>query len=478
MLCCFNPPHTVHYLITQHRMVMTKLLLLLSAWLLALQVYPVAAQEQPATKEEIEEIRGVLEAQNESAAEYRGYVDALRKIKISGYLQTQFRLTDIHGAATPFSGGAFPTNSNKLFQVRRGRLKVTYDNSLTQFVVQLDAIQTGVTLKDAYITLTEPWLRSFGLQMGVFDRPFGYEVSLSSGVRESPERARMTQTLFPGERELGAKAFFAPQMGPLSFLRADLGVFNGSGPSANEYDSFKDVIARVGVQVPFEEANAAVDFGLSGYFGKVRNNSRFLWKSGAPAPGVNGMVVDSSLGNTGTGVTRRYLGVDAQLYYDMPLLGGLVLRGEVVTGIQPGTSDSTRGPSGEVRSTGKSLTTVSPTSQALGPVYRRKFLGWYLSAVQNIGAKDQVVIKYDEYDPNTDVAGADVVSGSNLGAADLRYRTLGLGVVHYWDENIKFLLYYEMVVNETVTSAAGSSLSALTDDLRDNVLTFRIQYRF
>jgi hypothetical protein len=98
--------------------------------------------------------------------------------------------------------------------------------------------------------------------------------------------------------------------------------------------------------------------------------------------------------------------------------------------------------------------------------------------VQNIGAKDQLVFKYDSYDPNTDVSGADFVSGSNLGAADLRYHTIGLGIVHHWDENVKFVLYYEIVRNETVTTAAGSSLSAYTGDVRDNVLTFRTQYRF
>lgn len=439
---------------------------------------PAQGQEQGATKEEVEEVRGILESVGESATEYRNYVDALRKIRISGYVQSQFRLTDLVGTPAGFSGGAFPVNSNKLFQVRRGRVKVNYDNVLTQFVVQVDAIQTGVTLKDAYLSLTEPWLQSFGFQMGVFDRPFGYEIAFSSGVRESPERARVTQTLFPGERELGAKLFFAPQLGPMSFLKADLGIFNGSGPAANEYDSFKDVIARLAVQVPFEEENAAVDIGLSGYFGKVRNNSRFLWKPGAPSPGINGMVVDSSLGNAGNGVTRRYLGLDAQFYYDVPVLGGLVVRGELIAGRQPGISDTTRGSAGEVRPAGKGLTTVSPSAQALGPVYRRDFLGWYVSLVQNIGAKDQLVLKYDSYDPNTDATGSDIVAGANLSAADLKYTTLGLGVVHHWDENIKFVLYYEIVRNETVASAAGASLAQFTQDVKDNVLTFRTQYRF
>ncbi len=96
-------------------------------------------------------------------------------------------------------------------------------------MLQIDAIQTGVTVKDAYVLVTEPWTQSLGFQMGIFDRPFGYEISYSSSSRESPERSRMYQTLFPGERELGAKLFYAPQLGPLSFLRADVGTVQRFG---------------------------------------------------------------------------------------------------------------------------------------------------------------------------------------------------------------------------------------------------------
>jgi hypothetical protein len=193
-----------------------------------------ARSQEVATKEDIAEIKGALEGINESVAEYRGYVDALRKIKITGYLQPQFRYTDLMNRPYligTFSGGTFPANTKNLLQVRRGRLKANYDNGLTQFVIQIDAIQTGFTTKDAYLSIIEPWTKSFGFQMGIFDRPFGYEISWSSSNRESPERSRLFQTLFPGERELGAKLFYTPPSGPFSMFHADLGIFNGSGPT-------------------------------------------------------------------------------------------------------------------------------------------------------------------------------------------------------------------------------------------------------
>jgi len=428
-------------------------------------------QEDESGSKELEEIKGSIEGLSESFEEYRTVVDALRKIKVTGYIQPQFRLTDLKGASAQFSGGSFPANSNKLFQVRRGRLKVTYDNVPTQYVLQIDAIQTGVTLKDAYVSVTEPWTQSLGFQMGVFDRPFGYEISYSSGSRESPERSRLFQTLFPGERELGAKFFYAPQMGNLSFLRADLGVFNGSGPAANEFDNFKDFIGHIAAQFPLGETGAELDLGVSGYLGNVRSATKYLWENGLTS-GMKGFVIDSSATNLGTGVERRYFGVDAQFYYDMPVLGGTTLRAEFITGKQPGGSSA----GGFV---GSSLTTVSPSAQPAGPIYQRDFTGWYVNLVQNLGTKNQLVVKYDRYDPNTNVGRSDF-PGAGLSAADIQFTTLGFGFIHHWDEYVKFVFYYESVSNEEINSAASSSssLAPFVDDVRDNVFTFRTQVRF
>ncbi len=436
-------------------------------------------EETDSTQNDIEHLKGVVNDLSESSTEYKTYVDFLRKIKVTGYIQAQYRSTDLDGTSAPFSGGNFPANTHKHFQIRRGRLKVNYDNVLSQYVLQIDVTTTGVAIKDAFVALTDPWTQSFGFQVGVFDRPFGYEISYSSSQRESPERSRVFQTLFPGERDLGAKLFYAPQTGSMSFLRVDAGFFNGTGSTGTDYDNFKDFIGHAGVQIPFEDANASLDFGISGYLGNVRNNTKYLWTNGSPAPGVPGMVLDSSDANVGAGVPRQYLGFDVQLYYDVPVFGGLALRGEIITGTQPGVSDSVRTATG-IRPTGRSLSTSSPSAQPLGPIYQRNFLGWYISLVQNLGNSDQIVLKYDRYDPNSDVTGADIVPGSNLTAADLAYSTFGFGLVHHWDEHVKFTFYYEIIKNEVVNPASSSvaSLVPFLDDIRDNVFTFRTQFRF
>jgi hypothetical protein len=447
---------------------MKRLILAVVAVIWLLPALVPAQESAPATREQLEEVKGALDGLNESFAEYRGYVDALRKIKITGYLQTQFRYTDMIN--TPwtvgnFSGGAFPANTKNVFQVRRGRLKFNYDNTLTQFVIQGDFINTGFTLKDAYLIVMDPWTKSFGVQAGVFDRPFGYEISFSSSNRETPERSRLFQTLFPGERDLGAKLIIAPQTGAFTNFRLDLGLFNGVGPNANEVDNFKDLAGHLGYQIPFEEANAELDLGVSGYFGNVRSASKYIYGIADPGTGVKKFVVDSTGTNLSAGVARTYFGVDAQLYLNVLPFGGTILRGEYLAGKQPGTLSSN----------------ASLQAAITGDVAKRSFNGFYACLVQNLGTRDQIVVKYDVLKPNTDVAVSDFRTGTNLTSADITFNTLGLGYVHYLDDNVKVVLYYELIANQQLDPAllaTSSSLYPYTNDVRDNVLTVRMQYKF
>src|SRR4029078_2206021 len=107
---------------------------------------------------------------------------------------------------------------------------------------------------------------NLSLTMGLFARPFGYEVNLSSSYRETPERGRMSQTLMPSERDLGAMVSYESQK-PLRkhpLFKFDFGVFNGQGKSGPaEFDSYKDIISRLALKpVPLSK-NFLVSAGLS-----------------------------------------------------------------------------------------------------------------------------------------------------------------------------------------------------------------------
>ncbi|MEW6654296.1 MAG: hypothetical protein AB1394_12640 [Bacteroidota bacterium] len=402
----------------------------------------------------IEELKGQVEGLNESYLETKSAVDALKKIKFSGYIQTQMQSAETGGAAT-FAGGNFSAGIHNRIMIRRGRLKLTYDNDLTNMVLQIDATERGLGLKDAFLLLKEPWLKSFALKGGVFDRPFGFEIGHSSSSRETPERSRMFQTLFPGERDLGLSVEYSPYLpfeNFLGYFNFKAGLFAGNGVSV-EVDNKKDFIGRLGFSLPFYEENLAIDGGISVYSGGVKL-----------AAGKSIFTVDnptSAAANLKSAYAERnYLGFDLQLYYAFPLLGNFSLRGEYISGKQPGGSLSS---------------STSPISLQTGDLYLRNFAGYYLNYIQNLGDKNQLVLKYDVYDPNTDVEGDQIgaFAASKLGSGDIKYSTLGIGFIHYLDDNIKFVLYYDNVSNETT-----SKISGFNADLKDNVLTFRIQYKF
>ena len=165
---------------------------------------------------------------------------SLSKVKISGYVQAQYKSALTPSAAKDstgkykynvgdFAGGTLPTIVSGMFQVRRGRVKIVYDNGIEQAAVQLDCTPSGVGIKEAWAGLKEPWLNTVGIRAGVIDRPFGFEPVLSSsGSRESPEESRMIQTLLPDDYDLGANLEILPSEktpAALQYFTGRIGVF-------------------------------------------------------------------------------------------------------------------------------------------------------------------------------------------------------------------------------------------------------------
>ncbi|MEI2740459.1 MAG: hypothetical protein V9F01_16930 [Chitinophagaceae bacterium] len=94
----------------------------------------------------------------------------------------------------------------------------------------------------------KPSKNIFSLTAGLFARPFGYEVNLSSSFRETPERGRMSQILMPSERDIGMMVSYEPQekKHKLSHIKFDVGFFNGQGLSGTtDFDDHKDLISRL-----------------------------------------------------------------------------------------------------------------------------------------------------------------------------------------------------------------------------------------
>lgn len=411
---------------------------------------------------------GSVLAQENETDPVRDYIDSVRftrqqieliqNLKFSGYYQFQFQMADTAGINS-FEGGNFAADVNNRFTIRRGRLKMTYNDKLTTYVLQFDATERGVAIRDAYIKLTEKKFKKFALTAGIFDKPFGYEISYSSRLRESPERGRMSQILFSNERDIGAMInYHSLWNNNKKSIKIEAGLFNGSGFLTPEFDSKKDFIARVNFE---NNTKKLIKYGLgaSMYSGKLVSQTKDIYKMSGST-----FVADSNISNIKRYVSRNYFGINAQLNF-FSSIGFTIIRAEYIFGAQPGTS----------------LTSASPiVIPVVTNTYLRNFNGAYLYFVQNIlKSKHQLVLKYDWYDPNTLIAGKVIGAiGSNTTITDVKFTTFGVGYIYRASDHIRWTLYYDFVRNEKTSISGTNSITNYTKDLKDNVATIRMQYRF
>ncbi len=180
----------------------------------------------------------------------RGLLAVYKKfdhLRIGGYIQPQFQVAGSKGIRS-FEGGDFSAQVNNRFMFRRSRVRIDYvhfgkeTKPGVQIVFQFDANERAFTVRDVWGRIFENKYQLFSFTIGMFARPFGYEVNLSSGDRETPERGRMSQILMKSERDLGAMLSMDSRRSgsKLKYLRADIGVFNGQGiNAAGDFDNTK-----------------------------------------------------------------------------------------------------------------------------------------------------------------------------------------------------------------------------------------------
>ncbi len=382
----------------------------------------------------------------------------LENLKLSGYVQTQLQFADSQGIRS-FAGGNFEPGVDKRFMVRQGRLKVVYETKSGMYYVQINVNEKGVTIKDAFLKFKLPWTKWLAIQAGIYNRPFGFEIPFSSSNRESPERSRLEQTLFPQERDLGAELIIeAPSTSKLKGLKVEAGMYNGAGQGV-DFDFQKDFMGRLSYNKSLSDNKIKFGIGVSTYNGGVRQSTKKIYTDVMQInDSTVGYMVDSTITNLNEIATRQYMGADVQFSYTSGI-GTTTLRGEFIQGIQPGTSSSN----------------MSPVKDPAADTYIRNFNGAYFYFIQGfMKDKHQLVFKYDFLDPNTDVAGNEIgQTGSKLGLADLKFSTIGIGYIWNVDKQLKCVVYYDVVTNET-----SANLGNYANDLKDNVVTFRIQYRF
>ena len=372
-------------------------------------------------------------------------------LKVSGYIQAQYQWGEEGASMKVGTANENPETSFSRFGIRRGRIKFTYEEGLASTVFQLDVTEKGVGFKDAYLNIKDPWVKSMALRAGVFDRPFGHEISHSSSRRESPERSTVFQTLFPDERDLGAMLVLqAPKTSPWSILKLEAGLFAGNGIK-QETDSKKDFIGHLAVAKEWN--GLSVGTGVSYYNGRVHQGAPNVYTMSG-----KGFALHDNASNQGRFAERTYTGFDAQ-FAVRSAVGKTQLRGEYLFGQQPGTAGSSKSP--------------NASSLPSSDTYIRDFSGGYVMLVQNLGKSPvALVAKYDWYDPNTGVS-KDEAGLNGTTKTDLAQHTLGFGGVWEVNSAIRLQAFYEINKNEKSVNLAG-----MNKDLKNDLFTLRLQYKF
>lgn len=394
------------------------------------------------------------------------------QIGFSGYLQPQFQYAESKGSPNTFQGGDWGPNSNNRFRLRRGRLRTDFTHYTPEgkpsvyFLFQFDGTERGVNIRDFWGRYYENKWELFHFSAGMMARPFGHEVLLSSIFREAPERGRMSQTLMNTERDLGFMVSLNPRKATskMKWFAIDLGIYNGQGlTGTQEYDSHKDIVFRISSKRrDIKSLKAKISGGLSGYIGGITSQNARLYAMSREGDGIWKMRSDSLESNIGKNAKRQYFGADLQIIF--PNANGQTeFRAEYIRGTQTGTPGSSASPG----------TYPVDGSGATLPLATRPFDGAYFYFLQHLGSwQHQVVVKFDWYDPNTRVSGNDISKVNGLSAADIRYNTLGAGYIHYINQYLKLLFWYEHPINEK------TALAGYDKDIKDGIFTCRAQFSF
>lgn len=102
-------------------------------------------------------------------------VQKLSKFKVSAYIQAQYQYGQSDASLKVGDKNEHPGKSFNRVGIRRGRLKFEYNDGIGTGAVQIDVNDKGVSFRDLYIGIKDPWTRRSQLMAGIFNRPFGHE---------------------------------------------------------------------------------------------------------------------------------------------------------------------------------------------------------------------------------------------------------------------------------------------------------------
>ena len=380
-------------------------------------------------------------------------------LSFGGYVQSQYE-THQDSQDQLAQGGAL-LNQDR-FSVKRLRVNATGDWEYAAVALELDANTTNgpqVDLRKAEVSLQyrpdrarPPMLIG---TLGQFDTPFGYELVESPRTRWFMERTTLSRAFWPGEPDLGLRL-----AGALSFFRWTIAGLNGQplgekGPYAlQDPVAPKDVLFRFGF-----DATPRDDLQMAGGMSAIHGTG---FHPGTDATGStvqwtdannDGVVQQSEL----TGLTpkaatpsstfdRWVVGLDLRANFRW-WPGTLKVYGEFVV----------------AKNMDRGLYIADPVVTGVD----QRELGYYVGFTQEVTRYGVVGLRYDFYDPNSDVFDT---RGGKLIPYSEALTTVSPLVGLVLPDRARLLLQYDINRNALARSSSG-----VPTNLQTNTWTARLQ---
>lgn len=385
-------------------------------------------------------------------------------VSISGYVQVQYGQNQLSEDQLQQDGT--PYNQDR-FAVRRGRLRIRGRWKYVRSDFELDASTTRgptASVRRASVSGVLPSkvdgeLPYLMLTAGLTEVPFGLEVQQGQDDILFLERTTGSLAFFPGPVDAGLKLEGA--YGP---LRVQVAVMNGApvddragGPSALDPTRAPDYVARLGADArphPIFRLSGGVTF-LSGTGfspGTPATKPTLQWDDMTPDGEIGAGEIVSVAGEApGPSENFKRWAVGADLSFELKTKAGLTkLYGELYV----------------AQNLDRGLYVADP--KANGIDYRE--FSWYAALLQDVTQWGFVGVRYDVYDPNSDLF--DARRGKAV-PKDATISTISPVIGARWPGYGRLTFEYDVVKDKLARDENG-----VPTDVANNQWTIRAQGEF
>lgn len=374
------------------------------------------------------------------------------------------------------SADGAPLNEDR-FVLRRARLRAETDRGLVHAQLALDAnTVSGPQVRpwNAEASLKWPAERPYpGAELarerrpdgpfvmvtaGLFFTPFGYEVPELERRRPWLERTTTSNALFPQSADLGVRV-----VGSYKIANWTLGIMNGDPIGERTFpgrdpNKSKELVLRVGAAGSVSDGvriagGVSALTGRGFHAGERATKDQLVWRD----QNEDGVVQTPELQVTpgapaspSESFQRFAVGADARVEVDLPVLGVLALRAEIV----------------RAKNLDRGLVVADPVAASRD----LRELGWYVGATQEITRWSMIAVRYDLYDPDADASEQRPFA---VVPRDARFRTWSFMAAARWPKVGRLVGQYDRRQNALGRDASGSPTT-----LADDAFTLRAEVLF